>query len=41
MDAEVFFARGTTETGVVLIQELDCAGTIAIEVTVNSPEAQD
>ena len=41
VDAEVYFARGTSETGVVLLQELDCAGTIAIEVTVNSPKAQD
>lgn len=39
VDAEVYFARGTTETGALLLSELDCPGTVAIEVTVNSPAA--
>lgn len=41
VDAEVFFARGTTETGVIMLRELDCAGTVAIEVTVSSPKEQE
>ena len=40
VDAEVYFARGTMETGVLMLRELDCAGTVAIEVTVNSPTTQ-
>lgn len=40
VDAEVYFARGTMETGVLMLRELDCPGTVAIEVTVNSPTAQ-
>ena len=40
VDAEVFIARGTTETGVLRLKELQCPGGLAIEVTVIRPTAQ-
>ena len=37
VDAEVYFARGQSETGVVVLDDLGCDGAVAIEVTVSGP----
>ena len=37
VDAEVYLARREGDTGVIRLNDLECAGTVAIEVTVDRP----